>query len=230
MADTKACVRETIPEEVMLGRLAQSEQMRDFFIQMWKQNPLLAKQGGQKVQNLLTPLEGGIMNEDVLESSGTGMAKQRGISLIELIMFIVIISVALVGILLVMNQVTRSSSDPLIRKQALAIAESMLEEIQLQDLSGVACAGTLGNNSARSGVSSVWDYCNYTTTGGILEFSDNTPVLGLAGYNITGVTVRQIDALGPTAITAGSGVRITVTVADPTGATAATATGYRAGR
>jgi MSHA pilin protein MshD len=153
---------------------------------------------------------------------------QRGISLIELIMFIVIISVALVGILLVMNQVTRSSSDPLIRKQAMAVAESMLEEIQLQDLSGAACTGTLGQDAARSGVSTVCDYDGYKTTTGIKEFSTNTVVLG--GYNITGVTVKQIATLGPTAITAGSGVRITVTVADPTGATAATATGYRAGR
>ena len=57
--------------------------------------------------------------------------KQRGISLVELIMFIVIVSVALAGILLVMNTVTRSSADPLIHKQALAIAESLLEEIEL---------------------------------------------------------------------------------------------------
>ncbi len=56
---------------------------------------------------------------------------QRGISLIELIMFIVIISVALAGILMVMNHVTRSSADPLIHKQALAIAESLLEEVEL---------------------------------------------------------------------------------------------------
>lgn len=56
---------------------------------------------------------------------------QRGISLIELIMFIVIISVALAGILTVMNLVTRSSADPLVHKQALAIAESLLEEVEL---------------------------------------------------------------------------------------------------
>lgn len=56
---------------------------------------------------------------------------QRGISLIELIMFIVIISVALTGILLVMSIVTRSSADPLVHKQALAIAESLLEEVEL---------------------------------------------------------------------------------------------------
>ena len=45
-----------IPEHLMLSRLAQSEQMREFFIQMWIQNPALAKQGGIKVQNLLSPL------------------------------------------------------------------------------------------------------------------------------------------------------------------------------
>ena len=44
-----------IPEHWMLGRLAQSEQMREFFIQMWLQNPALARQGGNRVQNLLVP-------------------------------------------------------------------------------------------------------------------------------------------------------------------------------
>ena len=56
---------------------------------------------------------------------------QRGVSLIELIMFIVIISVALAGILLVMNKVTGHSADTLVRKQALAIAESLLEDVEL---------------------------------------------------------------------------------------------------
>ena len=56
---------------------------------------------------------------------------QRGISLIELIMFIVIVSVALAGIMVVMNVTTKSSADPLIHKQALAIAESLLEEVEL---------------------------------------------------------------------------------------------------
>lgn len=37
----------------MLARLTQSEQMRDFFIQMWLQNPTLAKQGGTRVARLL---------------------------------------------------------------------------------------------------------------------------------------------------------------------------------
>ena len=58
-------------------------------------------------------------------------ALQRGISLVELIMFIVIVSVALAGIMLVMNVTTKGSADPLVHKQALAIAESLLEEVEL---------------------------------------------------------------------------------------------------
>ena len=57
--------------------------------------------------------------------------RQLGISLIELIMFIVIVSVAVAGILLVLNVTTKSSADPLVHKQALAIAESLLEEVEL---------------------------------------------------------------------------------------------------
>ncbi|MDB5825704.1 MAG: type secretion system protein [Herminiimonas sp.] len=57
---------------------------------------------------------------------------QRGISLIELILFIVIVSVGLVGILSVMTVTSKSSANPILLKQATAIAESLLEEIQLQ--------------------------------------------------------------------------------------------------
>ena len=57
--------------------------------------------------------------------------RQDGVTLVELIMFIVIISVALAGIIGVMNLVTANSADPLRRKQALMIAEGLLEEVRL---------------------------------------------------------------------------------------------------
>ena len=60
--------------------------------------------------------------------------RQRGVTLIELIVFIVIVSVGLVGILSVLNLTTRSSADPLIRKQMLAIAEGLLDEVAAQPL------------------------------------------------------------------------------------------------
>lgn len=59
--------RMTIPEHLVLSRLAQSEQMREFFIQTWTQNPVLAKQGGSKVQSLLSPLA----SADVVISSNS---------------------------------------------------------------------------------------------------------------------------------------------------------------
>ena len=46
----------TIPEHLMPSRLAQTEQMRESFIRMWIQNPVLERQGGNKVQSLLSPL------------------------------------------------------------------------------------------------------------------------------------------------------------------------------
>lgn len=39
----------------MIGRLAQSEQMREFFIQMWLQNPSLARRAGRRAQDILSP-------------------------------------------------------------------------------------------------------------------------------------------------------------------------------
>jgi MSHA pilin protein MshD len=61
----------------------------------------------------------------------TKRARQRGVTLIEMIVFIVIVSVAVVGVLQVMRLNTANSADPLRRKQALMIAEALLEEVQL---------------------------------------------------------------------------------------------------
>jgi len=198
--------RGVLTESVMLSRLQKSDEMREFIIEMWKQNPTLAKQGGARVQNLLSTVD----------------IKQRGISLIELIIFIVIISVALTGILLVMNQVTRHSADPLIHKQALAAAESLLEEIELQDFisqSGVTVAVTQANRASAYHI--VNDYNGFATTG-IHPVSGVTPIVGLENYNVNvAVTNEALNG-----IAAASAVRIAVTVTDPQG-TAITIDGYR---
>lgn len=47
-------------------------------------------------------------------------------------MAIMVISVAVTGILMVFTHTVRGSADPLVRKQALAIAESMLNEVMAQ--------------------------------------------------------------------------------------------------
>lgn len=59
------------------------------------------------------------------------LRRQRGVTLIELIMFIVIIGAALAGLLQVLNFTTKESADPVRQKQALMIAEGLLEEVRL---------------------------------------------------------------------------------------------------
>jgi len=54
-----------------------------------------------------------------------------GVTLVELILFIVLIGIAFGALVLAMGQFTRSSADPLVRKQALAIAEALLDEVEL---------------------------------------------------------------------------------------------------
>ncbi len=57
---------------------------------------------------------------------------QRGISLIELVIFIVIVSVALTAIILVYINTTRYSADPMLRIRSVELAQSTLEEILLK--------------------------------------------------------------------------------------------------
>ena len=44
-----------IPEALMLARLAQSEQLREFFIQMWRDNPQMAANAGHRIQQIMSP-------------------------------------------------------------------------------------------------------------------------------------------------------------------------------
>lgn len=54
---------------------------------------------------------------------------QKGFTLIEVIIFIVVVGAGLAGILAVSNTAVKSSADPMVSKQAMALADSILEEI-----------------------------------------------------------------------------------------------------
>ena len=119
-----------------------------------------------------------------------------------------------------MNQVTAHSADPLLRKQAMAAAESLLEEIELQDFvsqSGVTNAVTQANRATEYHI--VNDYNGFPMTG-ITDLMGNPT--GLTNYNANVAIVPE--ALNDVA--AGSAVRITVTVSDPQG-NAIAIDGYR---
>ena len=44
----------SIPESLMLAVLGRCDDMREFMVEMWRNNPQLAKQGGAKVAMLLS--------------------------------------------------------------------------------------------------------------------------------------------------------------------------------
>lgn len=83
--------------------------------------------------------------------------RQRGLSLIELIVFIIIVSTALVGVLSVFNVAVRGSPDPMIRKQMLAIAEALLEEVQLQPFTWCDPDDTLAATASAGGCNVGYD-------------------------------------------------------------------------
>ncbi len=128
---------------------------------------------------------------------------QAGLTLIELIIAMVVISVALVGVLSVINYTTRHSADPVLRHQAIAIAEAYMEEITLKNYSDPGGP----SESGRADFDDVMDYTNLTDTGA--RNHNNDLILGLEGYDIT-VTVEDVaDWNGVEA------KKITVTVTSP---------------
>jgi MSHA pilin protein MshD len=153
--------------------------------------------------------------------------RQRGFTLIELIIFIVVVGVGVAGILLVYTTNIKNSADPLVRKQAMAIAESLLEEILLKDycdpdtVDRTVTPPTCGVHTvetSRSLYDDVDDYNGYTTTG-IVDGS-GASVSGLASYSIAPAVRVTITTLGSVTVK-----QIVVSVTGPQGAISLT--GYR---
>jgi MSHA pilin protein MshD len=114
----------------------------------------------------------------------------RGFTLIEMIIFLVVVSVAMAGLLQVMAVAVKFSALPLQRKQALAMAQGLLQEMVQKDYSEIATppaldsvnglqasvlvsnSGALGSNSA-----SLIETKKIAVT---VQFSDQS--LNLTGY------------------------------------------------
>lgn len=142
--------------------------------------------------------------------------RHKGFTLIEVIIFIVVVSAGLVGILAVSNSVVKSSADPMVRKQAVAIAESLLEEITLKDYANPA-GGYAGTDRAQ--FDDVDDYAGYTTTG--IQDVSGSAVAGLERYNVAVAVAATADLTGVAA------KKITVTVTVTGSGEAIILTGYR---
>lgn len=147
----------------------------------------------------------------------------RGFTLIELIIAIIIISVAVAGVLAAYITSVKGSGDALVSKQLVAIAEEMMEEILLKpyDVSGAPPGNAVTNCGAaasRAAFDDVRDYAGYQTNG-ICDIDGNA-ITGLGGYRVA-VAVDSSFALSGIANT----LRVTVTAS--TGGQSITLDGFR---
>jgi MSHA pilin protein MshD len=104
----------------------------------------------------------------------------RGFSLVELIISMVVVSIALGGVLMVMNYTILHSADPMLEHQAVAIAESYLEEVLLHaytDPDGVS------GESVRSLFDDVADYDGLTDVGA--RDQNGNAIVGLDNYTVS---------------------------------------------
>jgi len=164
-----------------------------------------------------------------------------GLSLVELIVSIVVVASGVAGILAVLTTTSRGSAQPLLYKQALAIAESLLEEVQLMPftycdpddtnaetaISTAGCspgqAETLGPEAGearnpsgpQTPFDNVNDYHNFQLASGIIDIT-GAAVSGLDAYQAT-VTVSEQALSGPPNVPAAESLLITVTVTGPGG-------------
>lgn len=176
-------------------------------------------------------------------------ARQRGLTMIELILFIIIVSVGLAGVMSVLNVTVMHSADPIINKQLQAIAESFLEEVSAMPftycdpndpnvLTAASTAGcsivessaTIPDGETRFGATNppgpfnnVYNYNGYAQ-------SPVTDVSGDPNSNYTGYAVsikvvpEALNGIGSVATTSPA-ARIAVTVTH--GSNSLTLEGYR---
>ena len=132
---------------------------------------------------------------------------QRGTTFVELVISIVIISIAVTGVLLVMTRNTASSADPLVQHQAIAIAEAYLEEILEKPFVDPNGGEPEANRSLYDDIDDYNVISNEVPTD-----QANNPIADLGGYRVTVNVVNE--AVGPAGnqTPAGSTYRITVSV------------------
>lgn len=148
-------------------------------------------------------------------------------------MFIIIVSIGVTALLLVFNTTLAKSVDPMIQKQMLAIAESLLEEVEAKPFtycdpddanaasaaSAASCATTaeaMGPEAGETRTSTITPFDNVNDYGPSLTINPITdvtgnPIAGLGGYSAT--IAIAAAALGTVPVT--DSLQITVTVTGP---------------
>jgi len=146
---------------------------------------------------------------------------QIGVTLIELVISIVVLSVVVVGVFSALGTMVGRSADPMIREQSVAIAKSYLEEIQLMNFGVPGSCPAVPGGGGRINYSNVCHYNGLNDAGAIDQ--NGNPIAGLNLYSVS-VSVSASGNLG--GIASANAARIDVTVTGPT-TEPVVMTGYR---
>ncbi|MCP4413001.1 MAG: type II secretion system protein [Gammaproteobacteria bacterium] len=149
-------------------------------------------------------------------------ARQTGMTLVELVISIVVLSIAVVGVLSVLGKMVGRSADPMIREQSIAIAEAYLEEISQSQFEVVASCPSVPGGGGRADYSHICHFHGLSDTGAVNQYG--TSINELDNYDVT-VTVSNSSNLG--GLASAVVLRIDVNVTGPTNETF-TLSGYRA--
>lgn len=180
--------------------------------------------------------------------------RQSGVTLVEQIVFIIVVSVGVIGVLSTLGPSLRFSADPQLRKQQLAIAESLLAEILHQpftycdpdDITSMSATSTADcpattDQDNRGGTLMAMPALSETRFGMDpgTQFDNVADYAGYSQVGVTGLSSAAVDGytasvaisraggtFGLSATQAGAALRIDVTVSG-NGAEPLTLTGYR---
>lgn len=144
----------------------------------------------------------------------------QGYTLIELIVVIVVVSVALAALLGIFSNSVGRSADPMLRMQAIAIAQGYLEEALLKAYQDPDQAETGCEEASRALYDDVQDYGCINDTGGAEDQFGNT-LAGLEAYNVS-VSVTA------TTLGAANAQQVVVTVTHDSHPVTISLTGHRA--
>lgn len=114
--------------------------------------------------------------------------RQSGFTLIEMILAVVVIGMGLAGLLMALSTTVKRSADPVVTKQLLALAEEMIEEIELKPYKVTANSAPAA--CGRNTYNDVLDYNGYTTSNKICNI-DGTEIISLNKYSITVSVVTE---------------------------------------
>jgi MSHA pilin protein MshD len=133
--------------------------------------------------------------------------RQRGVTLVELIIAMVIIAAAVAGVLGAFSLTSRASADPVIAKQMAAIAEGMVAEVLVKPY-GVQA----GKGATRDTFNDVRDYDGYAANG-IVDVN-GAAIAGLENYQVSvNILGDQVgDNITLPNVPAGDVLKVTVTV------------------